>query len=432
MSNKPLLFDALQTFAAAVHTKLNQLTSGAPEDQLRGPFENFIAAAATQLGWNVVATGETPLPNRLGRPDYALHINSLLAGYVELKAPGTGVNPQRFDKRSKDQFKRFAAVPNMLYSDGNDWAIYRNGERVGAIVRCAGDIATAGKQAVTAEDAAAFERLLRDFLLWQPEIPQDSRNKIDLRRFADMLAPLSRLLHDDVIESLNQPDSPLIELAKEWRGLLFPDATDEQFADTYAQTVTFALLLGRSEGADPLTLDSAVQKLSAQHMLLSRALEILTDSDALVSVEVQASLDILLRVIGAIPPVSLTGTRDPWLYFYEDFLAAYNPELRKQAGAYYTPVEVVRAQVRLVDNLLITRLGKSLGFATEGVVTLDPAVGTGTYLLGIIEHTLATVEAQLGAGAVAGAATELAKNLYGFELMVGPYAVSDLRVSRAL
>ena len=140
----------------------------------------------------------------------------------------------------------------------------------------------------------------------------------------------------------------------------------------------------------------------------------------------------LLRVIAVVPPDTLGGPQDPWLYFYEDFLAAYDPELRKKAGVYYTPVEVVHAQTRLIDDLLVNRLNKPLGFADPGVVTLDPAVGTGTYLLGVIEHALGRVEAEQGAGAVAGQAATLAGNLYGFELMVGPYAVAELRVSRAL
>jgi hypothetical protein len=128
----------------------------------------------------------------------------------------------------------------------------------------------------------------------------------------------------------------------------------------------------------------------------------------------------------------MTGSKDPWLYFYEDFLAAYDPKLRKDAGAYYTPIEVVHAQVRLVDDLLANRLGKPLGFADNGVVTLDPAAGTGTYLLGVIEHALGKVENEQGAGAVPGQATVLATNIYGFELLVGPFAVTELRVSRAL
>ena len=156
-------------------------------------------------------------------------------------------------------------------------------------------------------------------------------------------------------------------------------------------------------------------------------------TDASVRDDLAASIDLLLRVIAEVPTAALTAPgADPWLYFYEDFLAVYDPKLRKDAGVYYTPVEVVRAQVRLIDELLAHRLGKPLGFADPGVVTLDPAVGTGTYLVGVIEHALGRVEAEQGPGAVAGQATMLAENLFGFELIVGAYAVAELRMSRAL
>ncbi len=424
------IHEPLQTFAADVKAKMTQLTAGEPEDQLRGPFENFKTAVAEAMGWDIVCTGETPLPDRRGRPDYAVHLRNLLVGYVEIKSPGTGATASRFRGHNREQFKRFSAIPNLLYTDGNEWALYRSGKLVGEVVRLSGDISTDGKKAATPRDAAALEPLLRDFFLWEPIIPRDRRGKIDLKGFADLLAPLCRMLRDDVIDALRDPSSPLVQLAGNWRQLLFPDAPDEQFADAYAQTVTFALLLGRSEGADPLTLDNAVAALSAQHNLLSRALQVLTDSE--VRAEMPASLGLLLRVIAVVPPSALSGPEDPWLYFYEDFLAAYDPKLRKNAGAYYTPVEVVRCQVRLIDNLLVHRLGKPLGFADPGVITLDPAAGTGTYLLGVIEHALGRVEAEQGPGAVAGQAAALAANLYGFELMVGPYAVTELRVSRAL
>ena len=421
---------ALQEFAAAVTEKLKQVTLGEPEEQLRAPFETFIGAAADAFGWYVVCTGETPLPDRLGRPDYAVHLNSLLAGYVELKHVGVGATATRFVGRNREQFVRFSAIPNLLYTDGNEWALYRDGELIDRVVRLSGDVASEGKKAVGQQDALALESLLRDFLMWQPFIPTDSKGRINLSRFAEMLAPLCRMLRDDVADALRHKNSPLVQLAKDWRQLLFPDASDEQFADAYAQTVLFALLLGRSEGADPLTLSSAERALEAQHNLLSRALQVLTDTNA--RKDIAASLDLILRVVAVVPPSTLTSPEDPWLYFYEDFLAVYDAKLRKNAGAYYTPVEVVRAQVRLIDSLLVERLGKPLGFADTDVVTLDPAVGTGTYLLGVIEHALNRVESEQGPGAVPGQATSLAQNLYGFEVMVGPYAVSELRVSRAL
>ena len=245
------IHDALQDFAVAVTAKMAQLTAGEPEDQVRGPFENFMGSVARALGWNCVCTGETPLPDRLGRPDYALHLNKLLAGYVELKAPGVGATAKRFRGRNRDQFKRFSAIPNILYTDGNEWALYRNGQLVDQVVLLSGDVATDGKKAVAPEDAHGVERLLRDFLSWQPTIPTDRKGKIDLKGFATLLAPLCRMLRDDVTDALEDPASPLVQLAKDWRQLLFPDASDEQFADAYALVVMErALMAGSADHVD--------------------------------------------------------------------------------------------------------------------------------------------------------------------------------------
>lgn len=430
MTRKRSPLDAFQNFSATVTSKMSQLTAGEPEDQLRGPFEALIKEIASQQRISVECTGETPLPGRLGKPDYAIHARRLLAGYVELKAPGVGANVKRFKGHNRDQWKRFSSIPNILYTDGNEWALYRSGELVGKIVRISGDVATDGKKAVNDDNVSKIVQVVHDFLLWEPFIPTMNDDKIDLKKFAELLAPLCRMLRDDVNDALKDSENPLVHLANDWRDLLFPDASDDQFADAYAQTVTFALLLARSEGADPLNLQTAVTALASQHSLLSRALLVLTEPDA--QSEIAASLDLLVRVIGVTPVTTLTGTKDPWLYFYEDFLAAYDPKLRKDAGAYYTPVEIVNAQVRLIEDLLVNRLNKPLGFADPDVITLDPATGTGTYLLGVIIRALSRIRDEQGEGAVAGQATALSKNLYGFEIMVGPYAVTELRVSRSL
>lgn len=141
------------------------------------------------------------------------------------------------------------------------------------------------------------------------------------------------------------------------------------------------------------------------------------------------------RVINEIPPDLLqakSATSDPWLFFYEDFLASYDPKLRRQAGVYFTPLEVVNCQVRLIDEILSKEFNKKMGFVEAGVSTLDPSVGTGTYLLGIVEHALSRVAKEEGPGAVKGGARSLTHNLHGFESMVGPYAVAQLRFSQAL
>ena len=108
------------------------------------------------------------LSDRLGRPDYAIARNGLLTGYVELKAPGTGATAARFKGRNRIQFKRYSGIPNLLYTDGNEWALYRHGTLARGSVRLAGDVNSSGNAAVEERDGIALEPLLRDFLLWEP------------------------------------------------------------------------------------------------------------------------------------------------------------------------------------------------------------------------------------------------------------------------
>jgi predicted helicase len=124
------------------------------------------------------------------------------------------------------------------------------------------------------------------------------------------------------------------------------------------------------------------------------------------------------------------GDDDAWLYFYEFFLETYDKKLRKQTGSYYTPPKVVRAMVRLTDDALRDPARFSLfgGLRSDGVVVLDPAVGTGAYLLGILRHVAEAVERDLGAGAVPGVIDDLSKRLIGFELQFGPFVVAQLRL----
>jgi hypothetical protein len=120
---------------------------------------------------------------------------------------------------------------------------------------------------------------------------------------------------------------------------------------------------------------------------------------------------------------------EAWLYFYEDFLEVYDNALRKRTGSYYTPPEVVSAMVSLVDEALRGPLfERPAGFAAPDVIVADPAVGTGTFLLGVLRRIAETVADDQGAGAVRGAIEAAAKRIIGFEIQFGPFAVAQLRL----
>ena len=174
----------------------------------------------------------------------------------------------------------------------------------------------------------------------------------------------------------------------------------------------------------------AVDTLQREHGLLAEALQLLEAGP--VREALRMPIELLERAIGAVDAAKISSEGDPWLYFYEQFLGAYDPKLRNDRGVYYTPVEVVRAQVRLAGDLLRNRFGKQLGYAADDVVVLDPAAGTGTYPLAVLDHATEVVVDQLGQGAVTEKLSDLANRLYAFEILVGPYSVAHLRLSQRL
>ena len=243
-------------------------------------------------------------------------------------------------------------------------------------------------------------------------------------RVAETTARLCRLLREEVAEQLEQKSAPLTHLAKDWRKLLFPSATDEAFADGYAQAVTFGLLMPRARDI-PLAdgLDRVAHELRQTNTLIGAALRLLTD-DA----DNQATLT---RVLDAVDWATVSkGEPDAWLYFYENFLSVYDNELRKKTGSYYTPPDVVQAMVRLVDEALRSdeRFGLSEGLASADVTVTDPATGTGTFLLGVLRRIAEETESDQGPGAVPGVVEAAISRLIGFEMQFGPFAVAQLRI----
>ncbi|MDZ4717324.1 MAG: type ISP restriction/modification enzyme [Roseiflexaceae bacterium] len=220
-------------------------------------------------------------------------------------------------------------------------------------------------------------------------------------------------------------------LAADWRKLLFPNATDAEFADGYAQAVTFGLLMARAREIQlSLGLDRVARQLGQTNSLIGSALRLLTD-EAESQATLQTSLGTLVRVLDAVDWLTISkGHPDAWLYFYENFLGVYDNELRKQTGSYYTPAQVVEAMVRLVDEALRSphRFNLQAGLASPQVTVADPAVGTGTFLLGVLSRIATTIEADEGPGAVPGAISAAIRRLIGFELQLGPFAVAQLRL----
>jgi hypothetical protein len=424
--------EVVAQFGAACKSKL--AGPGDREAAIRAPLEELLKRFGEQLHVKAVFHDEVRDPERRVRPDYGVSVDGAISGYVEVKAPGRGIDPAGFKGHDLKQWERQRDLPNLLYTNGTEWRLFRDREPVGdPVLFSGGSLAKAGPDLAAPGD---FEELLTDFLRWKPA-PIGS-----VTALVRAIAPLTRLLRDEVLEQLASErkaikdgaaeyEQPFIGLAADWRRLLFPTAEDKVFADGYAQTVTFALLLARSDGIelDGSTLHTVGDELGDHHSLMGRALQLLTDD---VAKDFKVTLDLLVRVVGAVDwPAVRKGKRDTYLHLYEHFLEEYDPELRQQSGSYYTPIEVVEQMVRLTDEVLTSRLGRQ-GFGDEKVFTVDPAMGTGTFLQAVIDRAADQIAAQHGPGMVRGLVTDLAKRLVGFELQTGPYAVAELRTTDIL
>ena len=421
------LKDVISEFGREAKSKLaNPGATGSPEDQLRAPLESLFANLAVLAGLSagdVVAVGETSLADLKTRPDYALTLKRALVGFVEVKAPGKGADPRRFqDSHDKGQWEKLQTLPNLIYTDGNEFSLWRDGQLSGQIVRLNGDIATSGGKLRSPDSLVS---LFADFFQWRPQPPRS------VAQLAVVTARLCRLLREEVAEQLAGGSAPLTNLAADWRKLLFPSATDEAFADGYAQAVTFGLLMARARNISLKDgLSSVALELRQTNTLIGAALRLLTD-DADHERTLKTSLATLSRVLDVVD-WSAVSKDDPeaWLYFYEHFLSVYDNELRKKTGSYYTPPEVVRAMVKLVDDALKSDRLFSIwqGIASPDVTVADPATGTGTYLLGVLHRIAETTEADQGSGAVPAVIDAAVSRLIGFELQFGPFAVAQLRI----
>jgi hypothetical protein len=245
------LSGAVAAFGKACLEKL-----AGPDDReaaIRTPLEQLLTAVGAELKLRAVFHDEVRDTDRRVRPDYGVRVNDAITGYIEVNAPGRGIDPAGFTGHDKEQWERQRDLPNLLYTNGTAWRWFKDGDLVGQAVNFAGgDLDVAGLSLAAPFE---FETLITNFLKWDPPTIGG------VTALVVHVAPLTRLLRGEVLDQLvlegkaidagaDRDEQPFLGLARDWRALLFPLADDTTFADGYAQTVTFALLLARSEGID--------------------------------------------------------------------------------------------------------------------------------------------------------------------------------------
>lgn len=401
----------------------------------------------------------------VGAPDFVFNRGDVAIGWCEAKDIGKDVRKfaaADYSKAQKDRYKK--GLPNLIYTNGLDFEFIREGEVVDFIT-VADLIPTLPARA---ENFPALENRLRDFASTTPLSITSSK------RLAEMMAGKAAIIKDIMGRALmvdfksrdeGGKATDLIGQYEAFRANLIQDITVEDFADIYAETIAYGLFAARlhDETPDSFTRSEALELLPKSNPFLRELFLYIAGPnlderlrrviDELCNVFCATDMGQVLRHFGKV-----TARQDPFLHFYEVFLAEYNPAKRKARGVWYTPEPVVNFIVRAVDEVLKTEFGLADGLADTSRITidwdtgqndkngkpatikkqvhrvqiLDPATGTGTFLAEVVKLVANRVKGIAPGQWSNYVEQDLIPRIHGFELLMASYAMCHMKLDMIL
>lgn len=399
-----------------------------------------------------------PKRSDAGMPDFIFQRKEVPLGWCEAKDIDKDVIALK--GYSVEQRKRYEkAYPNLIYTNGVDFEFIREGQSVHFV-----SIADFVVGLQPRPDN--FDELARQLKLFAEAKPISIRSAAKL---AEFMAAKAAIIKDEIDIALAEDPECRTGLGGQFKSFqqnLLPALTPGEFADIYAETITYGMFAARFHDTDLSTFSrqEAMERLPASNPFLKGLFEYIAGPQ--LPDRLRYIVDDLVQVMRASDPHSLfedfgkfTARNDPFIHFYEDFLAAYNPRKRKARGVWYTPEPVVDFIVRAVDDVLRTEFGLADGLADTGKVTvdwdtgrndpktgqpltekrdvhkvqiLDPATGTGTFLAKAVQLISDRVKARAPGKWSAYVEEDLLPRLHGFELLMASYAMCHMKLDMQL
>ena len=374
----------------------------------RTALENLLNAVADAANGNITVQQEPRRVADKGAPDFKVSQPGTILGYVETKQVGENLD----QVLKSDQLKRYRSLSdNILLTDYLHF-IWINEDGVQRESLCHATDLENPRFSVREDRAAAVAGLLRGFFSSAPEGIGRSQ------QLALALATRSRLLRDYLGAELFRQDKEdtrgrLYGLYQIFRDQIFHELTLKEFADAFAQMLAYGLFLAKiNSGTETVTLQNAREFVPGSFRLIRELVDFLAELDESEYRDVHWVVEEVLSIVNGLDMASIHEDlsfrrrraisrkvraadeeehrlfeRDPFIYFYEDYLKAYDKATRKARGVYYTPPPVVNFIVRAIDDILKDSFEIEDGLADHRRVTvLDFACGTGTFLLEVFER----------------------------------------------
>jgi predicted helicase/uncharacterized protein YktA (UPF0223 family) len=383
---------------------------------------------------NVKDVDVTILPKKTeaGNPDFRIWDGkNHITGYIEAKAPSV-TNLDCIEVT--EQLKRYLSTfPNVILTNFYEFRLYRDGQLIAQVM--IGRPVIAQKLQITPplENIEKFQGLFDLFFSFSlPKVQTAPSLAIEL-------AKRTRFLRDEVISVEMEEDGgkghkQIIGFYEAFKKYLIATLTEKQFADLYAQTITYGLFAAKTRADGEFN-----RKLAFYY--IPHTIGILRDVFRYISLEEPPkSLQIIVDDIAEILNVAdankilheykSTGKgRDPIVHFYETFLATYDPEIRERRGVYYTPEPVVGYITRSIHSILKSHFDLVDGLASQDVKLLDPAGGTLTFPAEAIRLAADEFQQKYGEGGLhRWLKGHILTDFYAFELMMAPYAIGHLKI----
>ena len=373
-----------------------------------------------------------PKKTEAGNPDFRVWDGkNHITGYIEAKVPS--VTNLDYIERTEQLERYLSTFPNVILTNFYEFRLYRDGKRIAQVMIGRPVIAKKLQTTPPLENVYQFKELFDLFFSFSIPKVQTARS------LAIELAKRTRFLRDEVIavemeENGGKGHKQIIGFYEAFKKYLIATLTEKQFADLYAQTITYGLFAARTRAEGEFN-----RKLAFDY--IPHTIGILRDVFRFISLEEPPkSLQIIVDDIAEILNVTdankilheyqRTGKgRDPIIHFYETFLATYDPEIRERRGVYYTPEPVVGYIARSIHSILKSHFNLADGLASEDVKLLDPAGGTLTFPAEAIRLAADEFKEKYGAGGLhRWIKKHILPNFHSFELMMAPYAIGHLKI----
>ncbi|GHR60372.1 DNA methyltransferase [Helicobacter pylori] len=367
------------------------------------------------------------------QPDFCVSFQGLNIGYIENKRAGFNLS----QLLKSDQIRKYLELnPNLMLTDYLNFMWVGKDENNAPLIKKEISVASLDELSKPLKPKPQTERDLIE--LFKSFFNHEAAPITNAKDFATHLSPRTRYLKDALIKY--QEKVQVSSIFNNFKEYLYEELSFEDFSDALAQTLTYSLFLAKlNHPFEKINLDNVRSSIPKNFAVIREMADFLKKLDGIK--EIQWLLNEILSSINHVDMDSiikdLNDDKDPYLHFYETFLSAYDPKLRKSKGVYYTPDSVVKFIINALDSLLKTHfkdapLGLKSALDNENIKLLDFATGTGTFLLEAFRKALEMRKTSDG-----GISTKedkyqnLLKQFYGFEYLIAPYAIAHLNLSQA-